>query len=108
MSMVVFPFTFLSSAYVPVATMAGWLRVFAENQPITPMVDAVRALTLGDVAPTVLGHDTMFFVARARCCGLPRLCRCSLRSRSFDTVGVEVMGTHVSWVSANGVSSSMR
>jgi ABC-2 type transport system permease protein len=65
MSMVVFPFTFLSSAYVPVATMPNWLRVFADNQPITPMVDAVRALTLGDVAPAVLGHDTMFFVARA-------------------------------------------
>jgi ABC-2 type transport system permease protein len=65
MSMVVFPFTFLSSAYVPVATMPGWLRVFADNQPITPMVDAVRALTLGDVGPGVLGHDAMFFVVRA-------------------------------------------
>jgi ABC-2 type transport system permease protein len=65
MSMVVFPFTFLSSAYVPVATMPSWLRVFAENQPITPMVDAVRALTLGGTAPSMLGHGADYFVARA-------------------------------------------
>jgi ABC-2 type transport system permease protein len=65
MSMVVFPFTFLSSAYVPVATMPSWLRVFAENQPITPMVDAVRALTLGSVAPAILGHSADFYVPRA-------------------------------------------
>jgi ABC-2 type transport system permease protein len=65
MSMVVFPFTFLSSAYVPVQTMPGWLRLFAQNQPITPMVDAVRALTLGSAASALLGHDTGYFVARA-------------------------------------------
>lgn len=65
MSMAVFPFTFLSSAYVPVATMPSWLRVFAENQPITPMVDAVRALTLGSAAVPILGHDAAFFVVRA-------------------------------------------
>jgi ABC-2 type transport system permease protein len=65
MSMVVFPFTFLSSAYVPVQTMPSWLRAFAENQPITPMVDAVRALTLGSNAPAVLGHGAGYFVAHA-------------------------------------------
>jgi ABC-2 type transport system permease protein len=65
MSLAVFPFTFLSSAYVPVATMPSWLRVFAENQPITSMVDAVRALTLGGAAPALLGHDTAYFVTRA-------------------------------------------
>lgn len=65
MSMAVFPFTFLSSAYVPVATMPTWLRVFAENQPITPMVDAVRALTLGGAAPAMFGHDAVYFVIRA-------------------------------------------
>jgi ABC-type multidrug transport system permease subunit len=65
MSLAVFPFTFLSSAYVPVATMPSWLRVFAENQPITPMVDAVRALTLGGAAPAILGHDAAYFVVRA-------------------------------------------
>jgi ABC-2 type transport system permease protein len=47
MGMIVFPFAFISSAYVPVHTMPSWLRVFAEHQPLTYMVDAVRALTLG-------------------------------------------------------------
>src|SRR6202011_50974 len=65
MSMVVLPFAFLSNAYVPVATMPGWLRVFAENQPITPMVDAVRALTLRGAAPAFLGHSADYFLTRA-------------------------------------------
>jgi ABC-2 type transport system permease protein len=65
MSMVVFPFTFLSSAYVPVATMPSWLRAFAENQPVTPMVDAVRALTLGGSAPGMLGHGADYFLVRS-------------------------------------------
>ncbi len=50
MGMVVFPFAFISSAYVPVSTMPGWLQVFAEHQPLTYMVDAVRALTPGPAA----------------------------------------------------------
>jgi len=43
----VFPLTFVSSAFVPVQSMPGWLQVFANNQPITQMVDAMRALALG-------------------------------------------------------------
>ncbi|WP_433515687.1 ABC transporter permease [Nonomuraea sp. CA-143628] len=35
---------FLSSAFVPTATMPGPLRVFAENQPVTSIVNAIRAL----------------------------------------------------------------
>jgi ABC transporter DrrB family efflux protein len=42
-----FPLVFASSAFVPVETMPSWLRVFADNQPITVTVDALRALTLG-------------------------------------------------------------
>ena len=41
----VFPFTFISSAYVPVSSMPGWLQSFAANQPVTMMVNSVRALT---------------------------------------------------------------
>lgn len=43
----VFPLTFVSSAFVPTDTMPGWLRVFADNQPMTLVVNAVRDLTLG-------------------------------------------------------------
>lgn len=38
---------YASSAFVPVATMPGWLRGFAGHQPITPVTDALRALLLG-------------------------------------------------------------
>jgi ABC transporter DrrB family efflux protein len=42
-----FPLTFLSSAFVPISTMPGWLQAFANNQPVTYVVDAMRALALG-------------------------------------------------------------
>jgi ABC transporter DrrB family efflux protein len=44
---ILFPITFISSAFVPVETMPGWLQPFAEHNPFTTMVDAVRALFLG-------------------------------------------------------------
>jgi ABC transporter DrrB family efflux protein len=65
MGMIVFPFAFISSAYIPVATMPGWLQVFAAHQPLTFMVDAVRALTLGSAAHAVVGHPASYFVTRA-------------------------------------------
>jgi ABC transporter DrrB family efflux protein len=58
----IFPLTFLSSAYVPVETMPGWLQAFAQHQPITIMVDAVRALFLGDRAQALLGHSAGWYV----------------------------------------------
>ena len=42
-----FPLTFLSSAFVPISTMPGWLQAFANNQPVTYVVDTMRALALG-------------------------------------------------------------
>jgi len=65
MGMIVFPFAFVSSAYVPVDSMPGWLQVFANHQPLTYMVDAVRALTLGGHAQALLGHPASYFVVRA-------------------------------------------
>jgi ABC-2 type transport system permease protein/oleandomycin transport system permease protein len=43
----VFPLTFASSAFVPVETMPSWLQSFAEHQPVTLMVDALRHAVLG-------------------------------------------------------------
>jgi ABC-2 type transport system permease protein len=65
MGMIVFPFAFISSAYVPVSSMPSGLRLFAEHQPLTYMVDAVRALTLGPQAHALLGHPASYFVVRA-------------------------------------------
>jgi ABC-2 type transport system permease protein/oleandomycin transport system permease protein len=43
----IFPITFLSSAFVPIATMPGWLQAFAKNQPVTYTIDAMRGLAEG-------------------------------------------------------------
>lgn len=55
----VFPLVFASSVFVPTQTMPAWLRAFAENQPITVTVNALRGLMLGGDAlqpgKTVLG-----------------------------------------------------
>ncbi|MGB0067323.1 MAG: ABC transporter permease, partial [Isosphaeraceae bacterium] len=42
-----FPLTFLSSAFVPIPTMPGWLQAFAYHNPVTFVVNAMRALALG-------------------------------------------------------------
>lgn len=61
----VFPLIFVSSAYVPVQSMPGWLQPFAENQPVTAMVGSVRSLVLGGDTEALLGHSTTWFVVRA-------------------------------------------
>jgi ABC-2 type transport system permease protein len=43
---IVFPLTFASSAFTPTEGMTPALKVFAENQPITHVIEAVRALML--------------------------------------------------------------
>jgi ABC transporter DrrB family efflux protein len=65
MGMIVFPLAFVSSAYVTVASMPGWLQVFAKHQPLTYMVDAVRGLTLGSHAEVELGHPSSYYIARS-------------------------------------------
>jgi ABC-2 type transport system permease protein/oleandomycin transport system permease protein len=44
---VIFPLTFASSIFVPVAKLPGWLQPFAINQPVSQCADAVRGLMLG-------------------------------------------------------------
>jgi len=44
---IVFPLTFASSAFVPTEGMNRFLKAFAENQPITHVIEAVRSLMLG-------------------------------------------------------------
>jgi ABC-2 type transport system permease protein/oleandomycin transport system permease protein len=56
---ILFPVTFVSSAFVPPETMPGWLQPIAENNPFTTMVDAARALFLG----TPAGNDVWGAVA---------------------------------------------
>jgi ABC-2 type transport system permease protein len=44
---VIFPLTFVSSAFVPTETMPEALRLFAENQPLTHVIEAIRAWLVG-------------------------------------------------------------
>jgi len=44
---VVFPLTFASSAFAPTDSMNKYLKVFAENQTVTQIIEAIRALILG-------------------------------------------------------------
>lgn len=50
---VIFPLTIASSAFVPTETMPTVLRAFAENQPITHVINATRAWLVG----TPLGNS---------------------------------------------------
>ena len=50
MALIAFVFAFISSAYVPAASMPGWLQPFSRYQPLTPMVDAVRSLLAGSTS----------------------------------------------------------
>ena len=50
---------FLGSGFVPTATMPDLLRVFAENQPFTPIIETLRGLLLG----TPIGNSGWIAVA---------------------------------------------
>jgi ABC-2 type transport system permease protein len=54
---------FLSSAFVPTRTMPGWLRVLADNQPMTHAIDAVRALLLAQPADGPVQAALIWFLA---------------------------------------------
>ena len=54
----------ISSAFVPTASMPGPVRAFAENQPVTSIVDAIRSLLAGQP----VGND--IWIALAWCLGI--------------------------------------
>ena len=56
------PFSFVSSAFVPVDTMPAVLEAFAEWQPLTFMVNSWRGLLLGDPATATFDHSLEFYV----------------------------------------------
>jgi len=55
---------FISSAFVPTASMPPVVRAFAENQPVTAIVDAIRSL----LAAQPVGND--IWIALAWCVGI--------------------------------------
>ena len=55
---------FISSAFVPTRSMPAVVRAFAENQPVTSIVDTIRALLSGQL----VGND--IWIALAWCVGI--------------------------------------
>ena len=55
---------FISSAFVPTASMPGPVRAFADNQPMTPIIDTIRDLFSGQPVSSGL------WIALAWCAGI--------------------------------------
>lgn len=58
-----FLLVFVSSAFIPVGTLPGWLQPVARDQPVSQVIDAVRCLTQGAPAAHLLGHGAAAFTA---------------------------------------------
>jgi len=58
----VVPIIFASSAFVPVATMPGWLQAIAKVNPVTFTVDALRGLVLGGPVAAAAGRSAVSMV----------------------------------------------
>jgi ABC-2 type transport system permease protein len=56
------PFSFLSSAFVPINTMPAVLQTFANAQPLTFMVNSWRGLLIGDAATATFSHSLEYYV----------------------------------------------
>jgi ABC transporter DrrB family efflux protein len=62
MSMLVIPFSFISSANVPVRSMPGWMQPFAANQPVSVIINAVRSLMQGGTTAVGIDHTTGYWI----------------------------------------------
>ena len=54
-----FPLMFASSAYVPAASLPGWLRAVAKVNPLSYTVDAARGLALGQPVAGAFGKSVL-------------------------------------------------
>jgi ABC transporter DrrB family efflux protein len=61
-TLLVIPVAFISAAYVPAASLPGWMQPVANNQPFTVLSNAMRSLTLGGADKVGLGHSTTYWV----------------------------------------------
>jgi ABC transporter DrrB family efflux protein len=61
-TLLVIPFAFVSSAYVPVRSLPGWMQPIAEHQPVAALINAVRCLLLGGTDAAAIGHSTSYWI----------------------------------------------
>ena len=62
------PLVFASSAFVPVNTMPGLASGLRRNQPVSVVVNAVRALTLGGPTASAVLKAMVWIVAIVAVC----------------------------------------
>jgi len=67
---------FISSAFVPTGTMPGPVRAFADNQPVTSIVDTIRDLLTRQPA------GTSIWTALAWCLGI-LVVACALATMAY-------------------------
>jgi ABC-2 type transport system permease protein len=65
LSFSVFPLIFVSSTYVPVESMPGWMQPIAKHQPVTAMVDAARSLVIGGDSEALFGASQSTLIVKA-------------------------------------------
>jgi ABC transporter DrrB family efflux protein len=80
-SLVVVPLTFVSSAYVPVGSMPGWLQPVAKYQPVTALANSVRSLMLGGTDAAGISRSTGFWIGLS-------LAWCAVIALAFGTLAV--------------------
>lgn len=69
-SLLVFPLVFISTAFVPQALMPGWLQLFSRWNPVTHVIEAIRALMVtgydwGAIGTSLLSMAIMGVVLQA-------------------------------------------
>jgi ABC transporter DrrB family efflux protein len=62
------PLMFVSSALVPTATMPSWLQPFAEHQPVSVIITAVRGLVLNRPYAAYIGESLVWCIGLLVAC----------------------------------------
>jgi ABC-2 type transport system permease protein/oleandomycin transport system permease protein len=60
---VIFPLTMISNAFVPTATMPGWLQAFVKINPVTFLADAIRGLLVSGPTAAPAGKSLLWALA---------------------------------------------
>lgn len=62
LSILAVPFSFISSAFVPISTMPGPVQAFAKAQPLTFWINSWRGLLLGNPVTRTFDHSLEYYV----------------------------------------------
>jgi ABC-2 type transport system permease protein len=60
--MLIFPLTYFSAVFVPIAAFPGWLQTFVRASPFTVQAQALRALSTSDASLRPVGYALIWIV----------------------------------------------